>query len=104
MAELAVKELIQAAVIDPAALANAAAEQQVGLHQPANAEPLTAGDALLWYSSLHLVRHCVVCRRDCQPACVEWGYAPAVMQHSTIGQVEATAESATSASVPMSSP
>lgn len=48
------KELIQAAVIDPAALTHAAAEQQVGLHQPADAEPLTAGDALLWYSSIHL--------------------------------------------------
>ena len=60
MAELAVKELIQAAVIDPAALAHAAAEQQVDLHQPADAEPLTAGDAVLWYSSLHLFWFAIV--------------------------------------------
>ena len=53
MAELAVRELIQASVIDPAALAHAAPEQQAGLHQLANAEPLTAEDALLWYFSMH---------------------------------------------------
>ena len=41
-------ELIKSETVDPVALAHAAAEQQLGLHQPADAEPLTPEDSLFW--------------------------------------------------------
>lgn len=48
VAELIVREMITSATIDPAAVAHEAAEEQLGLHQPAHAEPLTAENALFW--------------------------------------------------------
>lgn len=48
VAELTVRELILSETVDTAAVAHTAAEQQLGLHQPVDAGPLTPESALFW--------------------------------------------------------